>query len=389
MTSPTERPLLTPLTRARGPLDGRAGPTIVSRRADGRRFRRALRQTLTAMSAGCVLVVLALLPSAALAAGGDVLFVLDTSRSMNWVVGQDHVQGTPSRLDIARASLLERLDRVPSSRGAGLVQFPAPGTECGVANRVPLSSRSRDDLRATLSTLARGDGSTPPASAIQQAGIAVLRQNRPARVIVLTDGDERCGGDPVATAASLRQLGVDLEIHVIGFAVDDRARSLLRRLADAGGGQYYDAADGAALDRALDDSMGTSSDSWGTELGKLIGTAIVAERERKAARSQRGTTSVRIKLKNRTGEPLGIRFRSADDPSRTWPEALNKEYHRWIDEDLDVTLSCRRGELVCYGASHVAVLNPYWGMGRHLDQSCTDCCAVCDGGTATFVLPPR
>ena len=56
---------------------------------------------------------------------------------------------------------------------------------------------------------------------------------RPYSVILLTDGVESCGGDPVAAAASLNAAGI--QTYVVGFAVGAGAAAPLNAIATAGG----------------------------------------------------------------------------------------------------------------------------------------------------------
>ena len=71
-------------------------------------------------------------------------------------------------------------------------------------------------------------------------------------VVLVTDGEETCGGDPAAEIAKLRTLGFDVRVNIVGFAVDNPAlKSTFNAWATAGGGSYFDASDKAALGVAL------------------------------------------------------------------------------------------------------------------------------------------
>lgn len=68
------------------------------------------------------------------------------------------------------------------------------------------------------------------------------------RVILVSDGIETCDGDPVAAARALDEAGVSVTTDVVGFDVPRQAdKELLRRIAQAGGGEYADAQTGADL----------------------------------------------------------------------------------------------------------------------------------------------
>jgi Ca-activated chloride channel homolog len=251
------------------------------------RTRHHLSQPLFVASLALVALVTLLLPSRAAAQSDSVLFVLDTSRSMNWVVGRDNVEGTPSRLDIARSKLLERLATMPSYSPSGLIQFPTAGYACGLHERVDPASGRPTQVVAHVRSIGRGDGSTPLAMAIDHAGRLASQRRGRTKVVVLTDGDERCGGDPVAVASAWRSRGIDIELHVIGFAVGSRARSQLQSLAAAAGGTYYDARDAQALDRALEQSVSNPFRELGRAIGGMIEAGILLDQQRRANESRR------------------------------------------------------------------------------------------------------
>lgn len=84
------------------------------------------------------------------------------------------------------------------------------------------------------------------------AAILAARQDTPAEasdaiVYVVTDGLETCGGDPVEAARQLAADGVKPVVNVIGFQVGDADQAELRRIAEAGGGDFIDARSGADL----------------------------------------------------------------------------------------------------------------------------------------------
>lgn len=94
----------------------------------------------------------------------------------------------------------------------------------------------------------RGSGTTPIAGSLGTAltylddptnGVAINDDYgacRPYAVILITDGQESCGGDPVAAAAALATATTpDYPVYVIGFSVaDDLAVRDLNHIADAG-----------------------------------------------------------------------------------------------------------------------------------------------------------
>jgi Mg-chelatase subunit ChlD len=78
-------------------------------------------------------------------------------------------------------------------------------------------------------------------------------------VVLVTDGLESCGGDPVAEARALREES-GVPVHVIGFGLADgpgEDLSSLRAIAEASGGEFLTAVSGAELREALGTTVGT------------------------------------------------------------------------------------------------------------------------------------
>jgi MYXO-CTERM domain-containing protein len=96
----------------------------------------------------------------------------------------------------------------------------------------------------------RGSGTTPLGGALSSANTYVSgvkavdprEECRPYRVILVTDGQETCGGDPVTEAAALCNFNAmtqecdDVAVNVIGFATSDpQVNADLNAIAAAGG----------------------------------------------------------------------------------------------------------------------------------------------------------
>jgi hypothetical protein len=71
-------------------------------------------------------------------------------------------------------------------------------------------------------------------------------------VIVITDGEESCHGDPVKAAAQLKASGLDITLNIVGFTLTGKTvQQQLGTFAQATGGHFYAAESGEALARAL------------------------------------------------------------------------------------------------------------------------------------------
>jgi hypothetical protein len=94
----------------------------------------------------------------------------------------------------------------------------------------------------------RPNGMTPIAASLQEAAKDFSGKEGQNNIIVLlSDGEEDCNGDPCAAAKTIHDAGIHLQVNVIGFHVGPKERMQLQCVAKAGGGKYYDAANAGEL----------------------------------------------------------------------------------------------------------------------------------------------
>lgn len=123
------------------------------------------------------------------------------------------MQGGPenSRLGAAKKAVDYTLSTLPQDIDVGLVVF---GTCEGADNYKFFSPAERGDLRARLSSITPQKG-TPLARGIERAGNMVDGRSVPATLVVVSDGEDSCRGDPCAVARALKASKPKLTINVI------------------------------------------------------------------------------------------------------------------------------------------------------------------------------
>lgn len=182
-----------------------------------------------------------------------VEYILDASGSMNEIV-----DGRP-KLAMAQSVLRTLLD---AEEGASLIGLRAFGTVAGLSEAascqdsqllVPVGEAG---AAATASAVASvtANGMTPIAESLRRAAEDFLFEpGRLNAIVLLSDGEESCGGDPAAVVRDLRARGFEITVHVVALDVDAGARAQLSAIAAAGGGLYWDARSEDDLRRALAD----------------------------------------------------------------------------------------------------------------------------------------
>ncbi|MFE6925251.1 VWA domain-containing protein [Nocardia sp. NPDC057663] len=214
-------------------------------------------RTLTAALTAAALTLLpAVLPAAAHADPAQyapTMLILDASGSM-----QRPDQGA-TMMDSAKKAVRTFVDSAPAEAKVGLTTY-GTGTGNDEADKAagcrdvqilqPPNTIDKPALTSAVDSI-QARGWTPMGTALRQAAEA-LPSSGPRSIVLVSDGDDTCAPpDPCEVAKELKQKGIDLVVHSIGFAVDDKARAQLTCMAQATGGSYSDAADGAALERIL------------------------------------------------------------------------------------------------------------------------------------------
>jgi Mg-chelatase subunit ChlD len=185
-----------------------------------------------------------------------VEIVVDASQSM-W--GQINGQ---SKMEIAKTTLEELSYWLPDDLDIALRAYgnttPSDQKNCTDSSLlVSFDERNREYVRQAIAGL-RPTGQTPIAFALNQAAndFGSLQSDR--TVVLVSDGIESCGGDPVTAAYALRQQGI--VVHLIGFGLGssaDQDAASLQAIANASGGRYVTAGSAEELKAALAETVAT------------------------------------------------------------------------------------------------------------------------------------
>lgn len=180
----------------------------------------------------------------------NLLVILDLSGSMNLALGKS------TRIATARQVLKDLLTHVSDDTNVGLRVYgdrygskdPHTCTDSHLA--APVQKLDRAALTKLIDA-AKPRGETPLVYSVNQA-IGDLKSAGGGSIVLITDGEESCGGDFAAAAASLKQSGLAFKLDIVGFTLTGaQAQKSLSGLAGSTGGAYFAASDGPGLARAL------------------------------------------------------------------------------------------------------------------------------------------
>jgi Ca-activated chloride channel family protein len=169
----------------------------------------------------CLCALLVLGAESALAADDvrcldDAMLVFDASGSM---AGTD-MNALKPHIAKVREALAAVLPAVAPRRDLGLMVYgPGAGPKCSnIELRLKPGPNSAETLMGEINGVVPA-GQTPLTAAVKDAAEVLHFREKPSVVVLLTDGEETCGGDPCQLARQLRAEASALTIHVIGFKV--------------------------------------------------------------------------------------------------------------------------------------------------------------------------
>ena len=98
-------------------------------------------------------------------------------------------------------------------------------------------------------------GGTPLTLAVEQGAEVLDFRSKPGVIVVLTDGEDTCGGSPCRVGAALHAAAAQLTIHVIGLQMEGSIAGS-RCIADQNGGLYLTPQTTDDLIAALEKTLG-------------------------------------------------------------------------------------------------------------------------------------
>jgi hypothetical protein len=179
--------------------------------------------------------------------GGAVELILDTSGSMLQPLDDQ------LRIDVAKAAITDVVtSTVPPGTPLALRVFGSEPDSCETALAIPLQPLDPALASEQIAALqAVNLVRTPIGASLERVAEDLAGVDGPKVVVLVTDGEETCGGDPAAIR-TLREAGIDIRVNIVGFAVDDAAlEAQFAEWARIGGGVYVNAATAEDLGPAI------------------------------------------------------------------------------------------------------------------------------------------
>lgn len=276
----------------------------------------------------------------------NTLLILDSSGSMAGTAG-----GGTTKLVAAKRALRRYVAGVPDSLALGFMVYGHKGSNnaagkaesCkGVELLHPIGKAASRRFDRTLRRFT-STGYTPLGAALRKARQAFAgKEDAINRIILVTDGIETCGGNPVAESRKLKQADIKVTTDVVGFDVAAPAEARrLRAIAEASGGEYSDARTARDLNDYFREARGRVADlsrqllcisanagrvsrCQGAVVGRSVRHMLRASAD--ASRAGRDAESAEIdRLRKALDAAAGERDERLDDESDATAERLERE----------------------------------------------------------------
>jgi hypothetical protein len=153
----------------------------------------------------------------ALAPDVGIELILDNSGSMLQMLEGER------RIDIAKEVLTDLVgETLTPGIPLALRVFGDVADSCETSLAIPLQPLDRGAAMGQIAAITSIDGvRTPLGDSLAQVASDLQGVSGPKLVVLVTDGEETCGGRPQRAIRDLVDQGIDVRVNIVGFAVDD------------------------------------------------------------------------------------------------------------------------------------------------------------------------
>jgi von Willebrand factor type A domain len=205
------------------------------------------------------------------AANTAVEIVFDTSGSM-----LSPLEGS-TRADIAKSTLIDLVtNTIPAGTLVALRTFGNTPNSCDTSLAAPLQPLDPQTMANTINNVPIVNlVKTPIGDSLRQVANDLKDVNGPKIIVLVTDGEETCGGDAEAAIRELVGQGIDVHVNIVGFALDDQAlKDQFNSWARIGHGTYIDAGSAEELTTAVQTAVQAPFRVLDAN-GKVVATGVV------------------------------------------------------------------------------------------------------------------
>lgn len=164
------------------------------------------------------------------------------------------------RMDIAKEAVGTFVENIGQDSDVSIVVYGHKGSESdadkelscsGIEEIYPLGAYNKKTFNNALDSF-ESKGWTPLAGAIEKAFDMTEEMEGLITIYIVSDGVETCDGEPVQAAKKFANKNSNNKVNIIGFQVDKKAEDQLKKVAEAGNGEYYFAKNAEEINKTIE-----------------------------------------------------------------------------------------------------------------------------------------
>ena len=203
---------------------------------------------------------------------GAVELILDASGSM-----LKRLDGK-RRINIAKEVLIKAVtETIPEGTPLALRVFgDKQANACRTDLAIKLNPLDRNKAKSIISNInAKNLAKTPIADSLAKVANDLKSHKGKKIVILVTDGEETCEGNPEEVIAKLVEQGLDIRLNIVGFAIDDEdLKAEFNQWSIQGGGKYFDSNNPESLKASISDALKTPFSVFSLS-GEMVSEGVV------------------------------------------------------------------------------------------------------------------
>ena len=165
------------------------------------------------------------------------------------------------RINIAKEVLIKTVTEViPANTPVALRVFgDQQANSCRTDLRLPLAPLNPTKAKSTIEKVnAKNLAKTPIAASLAKVSSDLKKHKGKKIVILLTDGEETCDGDPEKIIKSMIDKGLDIRLNIVGFAINnEELKAEFNHWSQQGNGKYFDSDNPTSLKNSIDEALRT------------------------------------------------------------------------------------------------------------------------------------
>ncbi|MFO7544881.1 MAG: VWA domain-containing protein [Trueperaceae bacterium] len=129
-------------------------------------------------------------------------------------------------------------------------------SSCETRLDVPLAPLDRAEALAAVRAIEpKLLSQTPLAESLALVAEDLAAAGGTRTVILITDGEESCGGDPAAAVRGLRDQGIDIDLAIVSLALEPESQAVFEALAESVGASYVDVTSFEELQASVEEAL--------------------------------------------------------------------------------------------------------------------------------------